>query len=186
MVLAPSVISRSAAVLSIKSRVQPSTRYLRFASRPRPSRRRELLPSAQTIRSALALRPFASVSSPSALAATAVEPVTISTPARAAAAASPAMHRDQPIAAVAHLARMCKRRALHRGIVGADRLQHAQAVLVDVNAGASGAQPVGTLMHAHAPAALGQRAGCGQTGKSCASDLGMPLAHRRLLMTACS
>ena len=53
------------AVLSIRSRVQPSTRYLRLAIRPRLSRTRELAPSAAITRSAFSLRPSASVSSPS-------------------------------------------------------------------------------------------------------------------------
>jgi hypothetical protein len=50
-----------------------------------------LLPSAATIRSALSRWPFASTSSPSALAPAAAEPVTISAPERAAAAASALM-----------------------------------------------------------------------------------------------
>ena len=98
------------------------------------------------------------------------------------AAALPAVHRDQPVVAVAHFAGMGERRALDRGVIGADRLEHPQAVLVDVDARAGGAQPVAALMHAHAPAALRQRAGRGEAGKAGADDLGMSLAHGRLLM----
>ena len=192
--------ARSAAVLSISSRVQPSTRYLRFANRPSPSRSRELLPSAPTIRSALMRRPSASTSSPSARRARGRrvdddldagarrrggERVDDVLPHDAEhAAALPAVHRDQPVVAVAHFAGVGERRALDRGVIGADRFEHAQAVLVDVDAGAGGAQPVAALVHAHAPAALRQRAGRGEAGKAGADDLGVSLAHGRLLMAA--
>ncbi len=72
---------------------------------------------------------------------------------------------------------MRERRAFHGVVIGPDRFEHAQAVLVDVDAGAGRAQPVGALMHAHAPAALRQRAGRGQAGKSGADDFGVTLAH---------
>src|SRR6516162_8284523 len=86
-IVLPSPDARSAAVLSSKRRVQPSTRYLRLARSPRPSRSRELLPSAATTRSALLVVPFARSSSPSGRTPTAAEFVTISTPARCAASA---------------------------------------------------------------------------------------------------
>jgi branched-chain amino acid transport system permease protein len=56
--------------------------------RPSESRICELLPSAPTIKSAVTFRPFASSSSPSGVAPVAAELVTISTPARVAAAAN--------------------------------------------------------------------------------------------------
>src|SRR5262249_35195568 len=57
---------------------------------------------------------------------------------------------------------------------GADRREHAQPVLIDVDARAGGAQALPALVHAHAPAALRQRAGRGQAGETRASDLGVP------------
>ena len=96
-------------------------------------------------------------------------------------AALPAVHRDHPVLVVAHLAGMGERRAVDRRGIGADRLQHAQAVLVDVDARAGGAQPIGALVHAHAPAALRQRAGRGQPGKSRADDFRAALLHAAML-----
>src|SRR5262249_12001252 len=98
------------------------------------------------------------------------------------AAAFPAMGRDQPAAAVAHLAGMGERRAFDRCAIGPDRFQNAQTVLVDVNAGAGGAQAVGALMHAHAPAALRQGTSGGQSGKSGASDFGVTASHGAMLL----
>ena len=50
-------------------------------------------------------------------------------------------------------------------------LEHAQAVVINVYARAGRAQPVGTLMHAHPPAALRERAGRGQPRESPSDDL---------------
>jgi hypothetical protein len=72
----------------LNSRVQPSTRSLGLAMRPSESRTHEPSPSAPTIRSGLSRWPLVSASSPAAVAAVAAEPVTISTPALAAATAS--------------------------------------------------------------------------------------------------
>src|SRR5262249_34165027 len=66
-----------------------------------------------------------------------------------------------------------KRRAFHGGSIGAYRFENAQAVLVDVNTGAGGAQALGALVHPNAPAALRQRAGRGEAGKSSTGDLGV-------------
>src|SRR5262249_23705363 len=62
-------------------------------------------------------------------------------------------------------------------IIGADRFEHAQAVLVDVDAGAGGTQLLGALMHAHTPAPLRERAGGGEPGKPGAGDFGVALRH---------
>jgi hypothetical protein len=72
---------------------------------------------------------------------------------------------------------MRKRRAFHGGSIGAYRFENAQAVLVDVNTGAGGAQALGALVHPNAPAALRQSAGRGEPGKSSTGDLGVALAH---------
>src|SRR5207247_10189362 len=58
-----------------------------------------------------------------------------------------------------------------RVLGGAERLEHAQAVLVDVDAGAGGAQAVGALVHPHTPAALRERAGGGQACETAADNL---------------
>ena len=79
---------------------------------------------------------------------------------------------------------MGERRAFDRGFIGTDRLQHAQTVLVNINARASSAQPIAALMHTHAPAALRQGAGRGEAGKSGADDLGVSLAHGALCSSA--
>ena len=87
------------------------------------------------------------------------------------------MHRNQLVPAIADLAGVRERRALNCGIIGADCFQYAQAVLVDVNAGTGGAQAIGAFVHAHAPAALRQRARRGQPGKSGADDLRVSFLH---------
>ena len=89
------------------------------------------------------------------------------------------MHREQLVVVVAHLAGMRERRALHRRVIGAERLQHPQPVLVDVDAGAGGAQLAAALVHPHAPAALRERAGGGEPGKAGSGDLGVSLLHRK-------
>src|SRR6185295_11426727 len=91
------------------------------------------------------------------------------------AAPLPAVDRNHTVAIVAHLAGMGERRALDRRGIGADRREHAQPVLVDVDAGARGAQALSALVHAHAPAALRQSAGRGQAGETRAGDFGVPL-----------
>ena len=155
------------------------------------------MPSAATIRSALTLPPPASISAPLGLASTPAELSTISAPARRACSASALItvcrtientrlppHRCTEMtlfAVVAHLAGVRDRRALDRRLVGADRFEHAQAVLVDVDARAGGAQRIGALVHAHAPAALRQRAGRGQPGKSGADDFRVPFGHAAML-----
>ena len=100
------------------------------------------------------------------------------------AAAFPAMGRDQPVAAVTHFAGMGERGAFDCGGIGADSFENAQAILVNVNAGAGGAQAIGALVHAHAPAALGKRARRGQPGKSGAGDFGTTLGHRATVLAA--
>ena len=87
------------------------------------------------------------------------------------------MQRDQTVAAVANLTGMGKGGPFHRGVVGADRFQNAQTVLIDVNPGAGRAQAIGSLVYAHAPAPLRQRARRRETGKSGADDLCKPLGH---------
>src|SRR5262249_39713937 len=74
---------------------------------------------------------------------------------------------------VAHLADMDERCTPDRLLIGADRREHAQPVLVNIDARASGAQSLPALVHAHAPAALRQRAGRGQPSKPRAGDFGM-------------
>ena len=187
----------SSGVLSIRSRVQPSTRYLRLARRPRLSRSRELVPSAATIRSAL-MRAAVGQGQLAVGRGRHGRRVEHDLGAgqrrgfgeridhglahdREHPAALPAVHRDHPVLVVAHLAGVGERRAMDRRRIGADRLQHAQAVLVDVDAGAGGAQPVGALVHAHAPAALRQRAGRRQPGKARADDFRMTLRHAAML-----
>jgi hypothetical protein len=91
------------------------------------------------------------------------------------------MHRNQPIASVAHLACMREWGAFDRGIISPDRFKHAQPILVDVDAGAGGAQAVGTLMHAHAPAALCQRACRREAGKTGADDFSLSFAHGEVM-----
>ena len=81
------------------------------------------------------------------------------------------------IAVVAHFAGVRERRTFHRGVIGAERFQHAQAVLIDVDAGAGGAQLFAALVHAHAPTALAERAGSGKPGKPGPGDLGVSLPH---------
>ena len=58
-------------------------------------------------------------------------------------------------------------------VVGADRLQHAQAVVPDEDAGTEGAQLAVDLVDAGRPAALAQRDGGDQAGETRAGDLGM-------------
>src|SRR6516162_4153901 len=177
-IVLPSPAAHSVAVFSNNSRMEPSTRYLRFVNSASESRIRELLPSAATTRSALRLVPSARISSPSGVAPMAGELVTISTAAScAAAAAFPVVNGDQPAALVAHFAGMRKRRALNGSGIGAYRFENAQAVLVDVNAGARCAQALGALVHANAPAALRQSAGRGEPGKSSTGDLGVAPSH---------
>ena len=79
---------------------------------------------------------------------------------------------------------MGNRRALDRGVIGADRLENAQAIFINVNAGARRAQAIGALVHAHGPAALGQRASRGQSGKSRAGDFGVTSGHGATLLAA--
>ena len=86
----------------------------------------------------------------------------------------PAVTREQAVVAVAHLPRIHQGRGRHRLRIGAERLQHTQAVFVDVDAGACGAQPVGPLMDADTPPALRQRAGGGQSGKTRPDDFRTP------------
>src|SRR5262249_30393160 len=93
------------------------------------------------------------------------------------AAAFPVVNGDQPAALVTHFASMRKRRAFHGGGIGAYRFENAQAILINVNAGAGGAQAVGALMHANAPAALRQSPARGEPGKSSTGDFGVALAH---------
>ena len=93
-------------------------------------------------------------------------------------AADPAMHRDHPVAVVAHLAGMGEGRAFHRRVVGAHRREHAQPVLIDIDACAGCAQALPALVHAHAPAALRQRAGRREAGETCAHDLRVSFFHR--------
>jgi len=69
-------------------------------------------------------------------------------------------------------------------LILADGLENAQAILVDVNAGAGRAQAVGALVHAHAPAALGKRASRRQSGKASAGDFGMPSGHGATVLAA--
>ena len=65
------------------------------------------------------------------------------------------------------------RRAPHHVVIGADRMQHAQAVLPNEDAGAEGAQRRLFLVHPHVPATLAQR-NCGsQPGEARAGDLCM-------------
>ena len=94
------------------------------------------------------------------------------------------MGRDQPSLIVTHFASMGERRAFDRGVIGPDRFQNPQAVLIDVNAGAGGAQAIGALVHAYAPTALGECAGCRQSGKSSARDFGMPSGHGATVLAA--
>src|SRR5262249_49043246 len=89
-------------------------------------------------------------------------------------AAIPAVHRDHPVAIVADLAGMGERRALDRLVIGANRRQHAQPVLIDVDARAGGAQALPALVHAYAPAALRQRTGRGPACAARAGDCGVP------------
>ena len=96
------------------------------------------------------------------------------------AAADPAMHRDHPVAVVAHLAGMGEGRAFHRRIVGIHRREYAQPVLVDIDACTGCAQAFPTLVHAHAPAALRQRAGRREAGKTCAHDFRVSFFHRTI------
>src|SRR6185436_11242756 len=80
------------------------------------------------------------------------------------------MRGKQAIVLVARLAREMAGAVTQRLLGGADGLQHAQAVLVDVDARSSGAQPIGALVQPHAPAALRQRAGRGQPCETPADD----------------
>ena len=82
------------------------------------------------------------------------------------------MNRDDAVMMVARLARVRHQGALDRVLVGAERLKHAQAVLVDVNSGAGRAQLVGAFMHAHLPSPLRQRAGGREAGESGTDDFG--------------
>src|SRR6185437_15445629 len=93
------------------------------------------------------------------------------------AAALPAVHRNQLVIAIAHLARMGERRTLDRFIVSADGFKDAQPVFVDVDSSAGGAQTVGALMHAHAPATLRQGTRRGQAGKSGAGNFRVAFGH---------
>ena len=187
---------RSSGVLSISSRVQPSTRYLRLASRPRLSRSRELVPSAAITRSALSVRPSASVSSPSGVGGDrrriehdlgaghrrADSASALITVWRTIENTRLPCQRCTEITRFwsSRTSRVCANGApFTAAVIGADRLQHAQPVLVDVDAGAGGAQPIGALVHAHAPAALGERAGRGQPGKARADDFRMSLPSCR-------
>jgi len=58
----------------------------------------------------------------------------------------------------------------YRVLVRAEGLEHAQAVLVDVDSSARGAQPVGALVQPDAPAAPGERAGRGQSCETTADN----------------
>src|SRR5581483_6761874 len=95
------------------------------------------------------------------------------------------MHRNGAVAVITHLARMRDRCTAYRIVIGAERLEDAQAVLVEINTGAGGAEPIGPLVHAHLPAALRERAGCGQTREARADDLGSPLRHACGLGASC-
>src|SRR5581483_931332 len=57
-------------------------------------------------------------------------------------------------------------RAVRHVVVGADRLQHALAVLPDEDAGAEGAQLGFLFVYTHAPAAAPQRDGGGEPGET--------------------
>ena len=82
------------------------------------------------------------------------------------------MCREQAIVLVARLAHEVARVVGERLLERPERLQHAQAVFVDVDAGAGGAQALGALVQPHAPAALRERAGGGEAGEAAADDLG--------------
>src|SRR5260370_39976951 len=77
------------------------------------------------------------------------------------------------------------RRTRDRLRVGADRREHAQPVLVNIDARAGGAQAFPALVHAHAPAVLRKGASRGQASKSRAGDFGVSL-HRAALMQVSS
>ena len=83
------------------------------------------------------------------------------------------MHRQHAVLLVAHLAGMRERRALHRLVIGAELFEHAQAVLVDVDAGAGRPKFGRAFVQPHAPALPGERYGGGETRKSATDDFGM-------------
>src|SRR6266850_3393495 len=87
----------------------------------------------------------------------------------------PMVDREEAVVLVAGLAQPRARAVADRVLAGAERLEHAQAVLVDVDAGPGGAQALGALVQAHAPAALRERAGCGQPCETAADDLNAAL-----------
>ena len=72
---------------------------------------------------------------------------------------------------------MGERRTLDRGLIGADSFEHAKPVLVDINTRTGGTQAIRAFVHAHAPAALCQRASRGEPGKSGADDFRVSLRH---------
>src|SRR5262249_7370356 len=185
----------SSAILGRSRRMGPSARALRFVMSPRPSRSRDPVPSAATTRSAATRDLFANTRPPSGIAAIASDPVTISAPDLRAAPASalmtycrtmlkhpralvPVVDREDPIVLITDLPSVRKGRALDRFFESAESLEHAQPVLVDVDAGARGAQLVGALVHAHLPSALRQSTGRRQSGEPGSDDLS---ATRRLL-----
>ena len=81
---------------------------------------------------------------------------------------------------VACLAHQVPRAAADRLIAGAERFEDAKPVLVNVDAGTRGAQPIGALVQPHAPAAPGERARRRQAGEAAADDLGPAFHWRRI------
>ena len=172
-------------------RTQPSGSVRRLASSPSASRMRELTPSAATIRSACVRSPLASVNSPSGVASTAFragddlgaraprgigERVDHALAQHAVDAHVPRVRGEQAVVLVARLAHAVACAAADRVVARAERFQHAQAVLVDVDAGAGGAQPIGTLVQPHPPAPPREGARGGEPGEAAAYDLG-PAFH---------
>src|SRR5690349_11300552 len=92
------------------------------------------------------------------------------------------MHGNNAVALVAYLAHVRRIGAGDGCIIGTDRFEHAQAVLVDVDAGAGGAQLLAALVHAHAPATLRERAGGGEPGKPGPGDFGVALRHTHRML----
>ncbi len=67
----------------------------------------------------------------------------------------------------------CFVRVHHDIVIGADCLEHAQAIFPDENAGAEGAQFAAGLMDPHGPTPLSQRDRGDQSGKAGSGDFGV-------------
>ena len=83
--------------------------------------------------------------------------------------------RGDQLAVVARLVNHGLMRARDDIVIGADRLEHAQPILPDKDAGAERTQLRACLVDTHRPAALGKRNGSGESRETSARDFSVTL-----------